>query len=115
MPKLSPPSDGATSAFAAEELRGQLVLREEAEHVDSLVRHAQPREEKPDCERVGADERSRAPGPAPDLGPGAEQDLQALAGLLPADEDDVASSRPAGSASSGTRTPFGISSYSPGK
>ena len=69
MPKLSPPSDGATSAFAASSSAVNALLVEEAEHVDAVVRHAQAAHEQPDAQRVGADDaqvraRSAAGSPA---------------------------------------------------
>ena len=89
IPKLSPPREGATSAFAARSSCGERVLRQEAEHVDALVGHAKAREQQAHRQRVGPDDaqpRTRAPA---DLRPRAEEHLQALARLLPADEDDL--------------------------
>src|SRR6188472_1448129 len=65
MPKLSPPSEGATSAFAAR---------------SSSVSSG--------CERNGADQPQTRAGAAPHLGPGPEEDLEALASLVPPDEHD---------------------------
>ena len=110
IPKLSPPSDGATSAFAARSSAVSASWREEAEHVDAVVGDAEPREEQADGERIGPDDAQPSPGSPADLGPSAEQHLQALARLLPADEDDLLLAAAPASASSGTRTPFGISS-----
>ena len=42
MPKLSSPSDGATSAFVAQQRRRELVLGEEADDVDPVVGDTQP-------------------------------------------------------------------------
>jgi hypothetical protein len=68
---------------------GQSVLREEAEHVDPLVGHAEASEQQAHRQRVGPDDaQSRTRAPA-DLRPRAKQHLQALARLLPADEDDL--------------------------
>ena len=61
MPKLSCPIEGATSAFAPSSVAGQLVLAQEADDVDAVVGHPQPREEKPDRQRIGA--RDREPEP----------------------------------------------------
>ena len=45
-------------------------------------------EQQPDGERIGARDDEPRARPATDLGPGAEQDLQTLARLVPAGEDD---------------------------
>ena len=88
MPKLSPPSDGATSAFVEHRRAVSSVLREEADDVDPLVGDVEAREEEPDGERIGARDDEAGARPAADLGPGAEQHLQALARLMAAGEDD---------------------------
>ena len=62
MPKLSPPSEGATSAFAREQLLGELLLRQEAEHVDAVVGDAQPCHQQPDAQRIGAADAKRRTG-----------------------------------------------------
>ena len=55
MPKLSPPSDGATNAFADAKLLGELVLAQEAEHVDPVVDETLSRVmQEPHSKRVGA-------------------------------------------------------------
>ena len=88
MPKLSPPSDGATSAFVRASRAVSSSCGEEAEDVDPVVGDAQPREEEPDRERVGAADLEPRAGAPVDLGPGAQQHLQALPGLLAAGERD---------------------------
>ena len=114
MPKLSPPSDGATSAFAASSSSRQLVLRQEAEHVDARRRGTRvAREHEPDGERVGADDPQPGAGPPADLRPGAQQHRHPLARLVPADEDDAVLA-PFRVGVGGTSTPFGTTSYSPG-
>ena len=109
MPKLSPPSDGRDSAFA-----------ERSRSVSSSWGR-KPRISIPSSgTRSRVSRRRTASGSAPqifkrrtgsrpDLRPGAEQHLETLARLLPAGEDDRVLP-PAGSASSGIRTPFGITS-----
>ena len=66
----------------------QLLLRQEAEDVDAGIRDPQPGEEQPDGERIGAADLEPRARSLVDLGPGAQQDLEALAGLLPAGEGD---------------------------
>ena len=62
MPKLSPPSDGAMSALAEASSRGQILLAEEAEHVDAVVGNAQPRAAEA-VRRAGRRRRCRAGPP----------------------------------------------------
>ena len=88
MPKLSPPSDGARSAFVERSRSVRLLLREEADDVDPVVGDTEPGEQQPHGERVGAgDDEPRAGAPL-DLRPGPEQHLESLARLVPAREDD---------------------------
>ena len=88
MPKLSPPSDGATSALAEASSAVSCLLREEAEHVDAVVRDPQARQQQPHGERVGAGDPQPRAGSPPDLRPGTQQDLEALPRLLAAGEHD---------------------------
>ena len=53
-----------------------------------VVGDAQPREEEPDRERVGAADLEPGTGAPMDLGPGPQEHLQPLAGLLAAGEGD---------------------------
>ena len=93
-----------------QQLLGQLGLREEAEHVDSLAGHAQAREEEPHRKRIGADQRAAARRSARRTsGQARRSTWRPLRGSCRPTKT-IRSSRPAGSASSGTRTPFGISS-----
>ena len=71
------------------QLLGQGVLRQEAEHVDAVVRDPQPRQQQPHRQRVGAGDPQAGAGSPPDLRPGAQQDLQPLPRLLAAGEDDA--------------------------
>ena len=71
------------------ELGRQGLLGEEAEHVDAVVRDAEARQQQPHGERVGAGDPQARAGPAPDLRPRAQQDLEALPRLLAAGEDDA--------------------------
>ena len=69
IPKLSPPSDGATSAFVREQLLGELVLRR-GSRARRFRSGRRPRrdEQQRDRERVGADEaqaRARRAGAPP--------------------------------------------------
>ena len=114
IPKLSPPSDGATSALRPEQLRGEVFLRQEAEYVDPLVRHALAGEEEPDRERIRADDPQARACSAPDVRPGPKQDLQALAGFLAAGEHDLLLAVMCGLPPAGMSTPLGTTSYSPG-
>ena len=66
----------------------QLLLRQEAEHVDPVVGDPQAREEEPHRERVGAADLEPGAGAAMDLRPCAQQDVEALARLVPARERD---------------------------
>ena len=56
--------------------------------VDAFVGDAEPGEQEPDRERVGAGDDEARARPAADLRPGAEQHLQPLARLVAAGEDD---------------------------
>ena len=66
----------------------QLLLRQEAEDVDARVRDPQPGEEQPDGEWIGAADLEPSARSRVDRGPGAQEDLEPLAGLLPAGEGD---------------------------
>ncbi len=75
-------------SLRAEERPRQLVLAQEADDVDPLVRHAKPREQEPYRERIGAGDGQPQPGTPMDVRPGPKQNLQPLPRLLPAREDD---------------------------
>ena len=105
---------GRDERLRAEQLLGQLVLREEAEHVDPARRTPSRDCEQRDGERVGADEAQPRAGRAVDLRPGAQQHVQALPRLLPADEDDAVLAAAGIGVRPGSTTPFGTISYSPG-
>ena len=90
-----------------EQLLGEALLVEEAEHLDAVVGHAQPRHQQPHAQRIGADDAQRRAGAAADLRPGLEQDLQALALLVPAGEDDAVLAV-GGIGAGGMSTPFGM-------
>ena len=109
MPKLSPPSDGATSAFAASSVAVSSSCERKPTTSMPSSRHAQPREQQPDGERIGTGDRQARAGSPPDLRPRAEQDVQALARLVAAGEDDAVLA-PARIGLVGISTPFGITS-----
>ena len=89
IPKLSPPSDGATSALAAQQLGREPLLVDDAEHVDPLVGDSRSRAMSRRTASGSAPiSRSRAPVRAVDLRPRPQQRREALARLLAADEDD---------------------------
>ena len=107
MPKLSPPSDGATSAFVRAKQVGELLLRQEAEDVDPVVGDAQPREQEPDGERIGAADLQAARRFARRIsGQARSSTCSPLRGSCRPAKMTVCS-RPPGSASSGISTPFG--------
>ena len=88
IPKLSPPSEGASERLGRAEEVGERVLREEPDDVDPVVGHAEPGEQEPHGERVGARHDEPRPGASADLRPRAEQHMEALARLVAAREDD---------------------------
>ncbi len=73
----------------AEQGPRQLVLAEEADDVDPVVRDAKAREQKAHGKRVGAGDRQPQARSPMDVGPGAEKNLQPLARLLPPGEHDA--------------------------
>ena len=90
MPKLSPPSDGATSAFAerssAVRSSCERKPRMSIPSSETCVREQQ----QPNGERVGSGDPQARAGAAPDLGPRLEQHAQALARLVaPGEQDPV--------------------------
>ena len=113
MPKLSPPSDGATSAFT-ESSSAVSSLAQEAEDVDAVERErragggrsptARGRRRRREAARRsrGGRRARRAAGRA------------APSRLVAADERDAMLARRPGWASAGMTTPFGTISYSPG-
>ena len=84
-----PAERGRDERFRAQELRRQILLGQEAEHVDAVRRYPQTAEEEPNGERIGPDHPKARSGRPMDLRPGAKEHLQTLARLLAADEDDV--------------------------
>jgi hypothetical protein len=68
---------------------GQLLLAQEAEDVDPVVGDAQAGEQEAHGERVRARDPEAEAGAPPDLGPGAEEDVEPLARLLAAGEHDA--------------------------
>ena len=112
IPKLSWPIDGAASAFARSSSSVELLLGEEAEHVDPLARDAVPCEQELHRERVGADQPQPGAGAAVDVGPRPQQHRHPLARVVTADEDDRVRRGSPGSAAGGISTPFGITSKS---
>ena len=72
------------------ELGAQVVLRQPAEEIDPVKREPLPAREPAHGQRVGADDAKARLGLSPHLRPRAQKDLQALAPLVAADEDDVA-------------------------
>ena len=93
MPKLSLPSDGATSSFAAASSCGERLVVDEAEHVDPLLRHPQPGEQQPYGEGIGA-EHAQADPAAAQARPGPKQHRQPLARVVAAGEDDAVAAVP---------------------
>ena len=89
IPKLSPPREGATSAFARQQLLREPVLVEEAEHLDAVVGHTQPGHQQPHAERIGADHAQIDTGTPADLRPRVQEHVQALAPFVAAREDDA--------------------------
>ena len=73
----------------AEQRPRQLVLAEEADDVDPVVRDAKAREQEAHGERVGAGNRQAQARSPMDVGPGAKQDLEPLARLLSPGEHDA--------------------------
>ena len=108
IPKLSA-ERGRGHRLGAEQLFRQPLLGQEPEDLDPVGQRAGFAIRSPDGQRIGADHPECGAGPAADLRPGAEQDRQAFAGLL-APHEGTGFSRPAGSASGGISTPFGITS-----
>ena len=72
-----------------QELVGQRVLAEEAQHVDARVRQPVAREKETYGERVGTDDTQAGARSRVDVGPGTEKHGQPLARIVAADEDDV--------------------------
>ena len=69
------------------ELGRQIVLAQEAEHVDAVVGNPQPGQQQPYGERVGAGDAEPRTRALVDLRPGAEQHVKALPRLVAAGED----------------------------
>ena len=115
MPKLSPPSDGAASAFARSSSSVSSSWRQEAEDVDPSSDTRCRGEQEPHRERVGADEPQPRAGPPVDRPATPEQDRHPLARVVPADEDDrcLAVRRVGRGRDRGRRS--GSISYSPGE
>ena len=112
MPKLSEPIDGSHEDLRAGELGVSDLGRHNAEDIDPGVRHRQTAQQKAHGKRVGAHQAQPGARAAVNLGPAAQEHRQALARLVPAEEDDMAS-RPAADGRSGSATPFGITSNGP--
>ena len=107
IPKLSPPSDGATSAFAASSSSVRSSWLRKPSDVDARRRG---RAARASSSRTGSGSaptsaQPRAGAPV-DLRPGAQQHRQPLARVVAADEDDAVLA-PAGVGLGGIRTPFG--------
>ncbi len=71
-----------------QQLLGEPVLVEEAEHLDPVVGQPQARHQQPDAKRIGADHaQARARAPA-DLRPRVQEHVQPLPRLVAAGEDE---------------------------
>ncbi len=89
IPKLSPPSDGAASAFAvSSSLVSCSWLRKPSTSIPSDGTRSR-RWSSPTASGSAPINRSRAPVAAVNVRPCTQQHLQPLAGLVPADERDV--------------------------
>ena len=89
MPKLSPPSEGATSAFAPSSVAVSSSCERKPTTSMPSSEHSQPGEQQPDRERIGTRDGQACAGSPPDLRPRAEEHVQSLARLVAAREDDA--------------------------
>jgi hypothetical protein len=88
---MSEATTGAAHAKArvsGRELPRHRLVVDEAHDVDPLLRHAEPREQQPHGERIGAEHSQTEPATA-QTRPGAQQHGQTLAWVMAAREDDA--------------------------